>query len=196
MRRRMLIAVATAVSVTSLILLAGIPAAQASTALCGNGGSGYCMNAWNGGPYVKMYYGGYSNDYFYLQSVALCSGHATVQATESGDSTNCPFNDGYVDYVLHGDLIVEIVYGNNGECVGTTGSGVGYLGACGNSSGSGASNGVFDVLYPDYCSSGNELVNRYWSNHDGNDEFAFVTSGGSVGASLYVDDLQSATCWG
>ena len=25
---------------------------------CGNGGTGYCMNAWNGGPYVKMYYGG------------------------------------------------------------------------------------------------------------------------------------------
>src|SRR5262252_4271646 len=120
MKKRTLIAAAVAALLPCLMLLAGAPAAQASTALCGNGGSGYCMNAWNGGPYVKMYYGGYYNDNFYLRAVAACSGHATVQSTLDGDSTNCPFNDGYVDHVLHGDLIVEIVYGNNGQCVGTT----------------------------------------------------------------------------
>jgi hypothetical protein len=48
-----------------LPLLVGVPAAQAQISqVCGNTASGYCINAWNGGPSVKMYYGGYSNDNF------------------------------------------------------------------------------------------------------------------------------------
>ena len=48
-----------------LPLLVGLPAAQAQISqVCGNTGTGYCINAWNGGPSVKMYYGGYSNDSF------------------------------------------------------------------------------------------------------------------------------------
>lgn len=202
MRRGKLIAAATAALLACMMSLAGIPAAQASSQLCGNGGSGYCMNAWGGGPYVKMYYGGYYNDDFYLRPVYACSGHATVQSTADGDSTNCPFTIPDIDHLYHKDLIVEVVYGHNGECVGTGSSGgypdVGYLGSCGNSSGGGAANGVIDVQTDLYCSTGFGLVNRYWTNQDSTYyvDIAYVTSGGSLGANLYVGATSAETCWG
>lgn len=60
MRKLLLVAAAVL-----LPFLVGVPAAQAQISqVCGNTGTGYCMNAWNGGPSVKMYYGGYSNDNF------------------------------------------------------------------------------------------------------------------------------------
>jgi hypothetical protein len=202
MRRITLTGVAAAALLTCLVLLAEIPAAQASSQICGNAGSGYCMNAWNGGPYVKMYNGGYYNDNFYYRVITACSGQAFVQSTAYGDRTNCPFFNSGADQAYHGDLIVELVYGNNGECVGTGGSGsypdYGYLGACGNGSGSGAANGVVDVKVPDICYSGAALVNRYWTDKDSPYyvNSAYVTSGGSVGAPLYVGDTSSYTCWG
>jgi hypothetical protein len=143
-----------------LPFLGAVPAAQASSPdICGNGGSGYSVNAWNGGPYVKMYYGGYSNDNFYIHDVYACSGSDKVQSTAHGESTNCPFSNSNLDNNFWNDTIVEVVYGNDGECVGTSANGYGYLGSCGNTQGSGAIDGAFNVLW--YDSGGYAFVNRY-----------------------------------
>jgi hypothetical protein len=177
-----------------LPFLAVIPAAGASsTAICGNDGSGYCINAWNGGPYVKMYYGGYTNDNFYLRGVYLCSGSDTVQSTQHQDATNCPFSNPNLDSLFWGNTIVEAVDANNGECVGTTSNGYGYLGSCGNSQGSGAINGAFNALnYNSGC--GYRLANRYWSNQYSS-QYYWV-SGGNPGTYLYLNGQDSWTCWG
>jgi hypothetical protein len=65
-----------------------------------------------------MYYGGYSNDFFYVTPVYACSGYARVQFTVFGDTTNCPFTNQQLDINFWNDPIVEAVDGNNGECVG------------------------------------------------------------------------------
>jgi hypothetical protein len=59
----------------------------------------------------------------------------------NGETTNCPFSDATFDQYYNGDSIVEVVYNNNGQCVGTDGSGYGHLGACGDIYGNGAANG-------------------------------------------------------
>jgi hypothetical protein len=172
--------------------------------ICGNGGTGYCLNAWNGGPYVKMYYGGgYTNDYFYFQAVSPCSGNDTVQSTGYGDKTNCPFTNSSIDYALHNDLIVELVDGNNHECVGTGNLNgvhdVGYLGSCGNGSGAGAIQGALDVEYTPICPSpsGTEtaLVNRYWTNTYNSGYYGYVSSGGNPARPLYTGVIGNQTCW-
>lgn len=199
---RKLIAAAAAVPLLCLMSLTAIPSAQAQISqICGNGGSGYCMNAWNGGPYVKMYYGGYHNDNFYLETVSPCSGRNTVQSTMRGDATNCPFSDSLIDYLLWNNQIMEIVYGNNGKCVGTGNLNgtpdVGYLGACGDDFGNGAIQGAFDVAIfggQDCPSTSVLLVNRYWTNYYGSQE-RFVLSGGNPGTSLFVGS-NVYTCWG
>lgn len=189
MRKILLVAAAVL-----LPFLAAAPAAQAaSTAICGNEGSGYCINAWNGGPTVKMYYGGYTNDNFYLRDAAVCSGTATVQSTQHNEATNCPFSNANLDNVFYNDTIVEAVDANNGECVGTSASGYGYLGACGNSAGSGAIDGAFNVLhFTTGC--GWTLVNRYYTNKNG--VVSYWASGGSPNTYLYVGREGGYTCWG
>lgn len=187
MRKALIVAAAVL-----LPLLVAAPAAQAQTSqICGNGGSGYCINAWNGGPYVKMYYGGYSNDNFHLQQVYVCSGYSTVQSKYYGDSTNCPFSDAIADQVLWTDPIEEVVYGNNGECIGTTANDAAYLGSCGNIYGTGAIDGAFDVL--DVSAGCDDLYNRYWSNAYG--VLSGLTSGGNPGTPLSAG-YGEATCWG
>lgn len=189
MRRILLVAAALL-----LPFLAAAPAAHAATyQICGNNGSGYCINAWNGGPGVKMYYGGYTNDDFYTHYVYMCSGSDLVQSTAHGEATNCPFSNSILDQNFYNHTIVEIVNGNNGQCVGTSSSGYGYLGACGNATtGSGAIDGAFDVI--DFQSGcGYALLNRYWSNHYSSQYY--LVSGGNPGTYLYLNGQDSWTCW-
>src|SRR5215471_2534943 len=94
----------------ALVVGLGVQPAGASTSqVCGNGGSGYCLNDWGGaghsGDAIKMYYGGTTNDDFYVQKVNWCSGHDTVQSRGRGDSTDCPFANTNWDYNLRGDFI-------------------------------------------------------------------------------------------
>lgn len=190
MRRILLVAAALI-----LPFLAVIPAAHAAAyQICGNNGSGYCINAWNGGPTVRMYYGGYTNDDFYTHDVYMCSGSDKVQSTQHHDATNCPFTNAASDNAFWNETIVEVVDGNNGQCVGTSASGYGYLGACGNATtGSGAINGAFNVLHFN-TGCGETLVNRYWSNKESG--AYYWKSGGNPGTYLYVNGQDSWTCWG
>ena len=195
---------ASIAAVLTVFLTGGPPAKAIAFQLCGNQGAGYCMNAWNGGPYVKMYYGGQSNEGFELQLSFICNGSDMVQSTAHGDKINCPFSNASLDSALWRSPIVRIQYGN--LCVGTHSEfeqpGVGYLGPCGDNTGAGAINGAFDVEASDagaiqpQCPNGIILINRYWTNQFGTGQYAYVTSGGNPGTSLLMDDASNFTCWG
>jgi hypothetical protein len=176
------------------------PALASSSQVCGNGGSGYCLNDWGGagqsGDAVKMYYGGTSNDDFYVQKVNWCSGHDTVQSTAAPwhDSTNCPFANTAWDANLHGYAIVQVTYINNtNECVATASAAKAVLGVCADPlSGSGGANGVINVLWPQSC--GSYFMNRYWTDANGGRE-SFLASGNAVGnQAIYTS--PGGTCWG
>ena len=63
------------------IATGGAGPAFAQQQVCGNGGSGYCINAWFGGPPVKMYYGGKSNeDFEFIFNVKECGSGGTTTA--------------------------------------------------------------------------------------------------------------------
>src|ERR1700733_5472468 len=195
MRRLTLWAVAVSLACATVMMVA--PAAQASTSLvCGNGGSGYCLNAWNGGPYVKMYYGGsYSNDQIFLINEAVCQGRRYVTATVDGDPINCPFSNVSLDNEYEGDPIEAISYvgspSGKPSCVGTGNLNgvpdVGYLGGCGDGYGNGIiQGGLFVAINTSYCTGAYQavLINRYWTNQDGQPAYAY--SGGNPGQPLYV----------
>src|SRR5260370_26708221 len=94
-----------------------------------------------------MYYGGYSNDNFYLRDVYVCSGSAAGQSTQHGDTTNWPFSNSNLDSFFWNNTIVEAVDANNGECACTSANSYRYLGSCENAQGSGAIDGAFNVRH-------------------------------------------------
>jgi hypothetical protein len=179
---------------TTLLSIAGTANAQTQS-LCGDGGSGYCMNDWNNGGSgnpVKMYYGGYSNDSFFLEAVDLCSSDPFV-------TSSCPFTNTAIDRALEGEWIAQIVYSNNGRCIGTNSEGDGVLANCNNTTtGTGGGTGTIVVLGSNNgCSQTNSrgiLVNRYYTDVNGVDEE--LASGGSVGSNLNLEAGDSGTCWG
>jgi hypothetical protein len=189
MRRRIVKVVALPGAALALVAWLGVqPALASSSQVCGNGGSGYCLNDWGGagqsGDAVKMYYGGYSNDAFYVQKVNRCSGHDTVQSTGYHDATNCPFTSTALDYDFRGYSIVQITYINNtNECVATASAAKAVLGVCADPlSGSGGANG------------GSFFMNRYWVEANGGKE-SFLASGNAPGnQAIYT--VGGGTCWG
>jgi hypothetical protein len=204
--RRLSIWVATISLICGAAMTAN-PAAQAATIynICGNGGTGYCMNGWNGGPYVKMYYGGnIANDSFFMFGQNVCQGESYVMAVSYGDPINCPFNNVSYDQKYEGDGIVSIVFYND-KCIGTGNLNgtpdVGYLGNCGDGYGSGlVQGGLFIQTQPPNCDgiyNGEGkwvLINRYWTNQDQQPAYAY--SGGNPGQPLYVGATGNGTCWG
>lgn len=181
---------------TAIALAANaVPAAATQNQVCGNGGSGYCLNDWNGGGSgnaIKMYYGNSSNENFLAVTVAACSGTDIVNST-------CPFANRSLDSLYRGFEIREIEYMPAGLCLATNGSGGAILGTCANqNTGSGGSNGVIMVAYhgPTSCDFGVQwyFVNRYWSDHYGTTET--LQSGGNPGVQAYLDNPGLGTCWG
>src|SRR5690348_7293797 len=73
MRRAVLVAVSVAVAL-ALALTGQTRVLATQQQICGNGGSGYCMNDWNGAyQYVKMYNGGASHeDFGVIFEVSAC----------------------------------------------------------------------------------------------------------------------------
>ncbi len=171
-------------------VIQAVPALATQQQICGNGGTGYCMNDWNhqSGGIVKMYYGNSSNEDFYIIFDNRCDGGHTVLSTEDGDPVNCPFATASLDFQYRGYNIVEVQYGPYDECIGGSGSAA-YLQDC--------STGTGTVQITDYesCNGGAQLINRYQSDLYGLGET--VTSGGSVGSQLLLNVSQSdGTCWG
>jgi hypothetical protein len=156
--------------------------------ICGNAGTGYCLNDWNGTTGdVKMYYGGYANDYFWLQPAYICGGGNTVE----GAPYYCPFSNHALDDNLAGRAIDEIGSGvNPGWCVGSAANNsLTILQPCGSGTGT-----IFVLNHASCPPSGLEYVNRYWSNHYNTAEY--LESGNALGAEANEDySGPSPTCW-
>jgi len=159
-----------------LVLATNAAPAFAQNQICGNGGLGYCLNDWNGmqgqNMAVKMYYGGSTNENFYVQVIHRCSSSGLVTAT-------CPLNNHSVDAQLAGDFYtIQIVY-NGAYCVGTDGAGKAVLTTCNSqTTGSGGGNGTVLVDYYGVD------IDNYWSNLDGNN-VSCMMSGGNPGVQAY-----------
>lgn len=161
--------------------------------ICGNGGSGYCLNDWNNaGSYVKMYYGGnYTNDEYQIEyeTLACNSGHATK---------TCPINVPGIDPT--GALIFEILNPRDGACVATDGNAAAIEGTCADLSGNGGARGVTELLFrSQICTLGYQLeaMNRYWTQTDSTP--VWLESGGNIGLNAYYARFANgadATCWG
>lgn len=187
-----------AATLTLVVGLGAHTASASTTQVCGNGGSGYCLNDWGGrgasGDAIKMYYGGTTNDYFFVQKVNRCDGGDTVTSTAYNDPSNCPFADTMLDHDLRGYSIVQITYINNTTmCVASTGSYYAVLGSCADPlSGSGGAQGVIMVLSQQ--TGGYVFIDRYVSDQSGAQ--AFLTSGGNVGVQANYYGYYGETYWG
>jgi hypothetical protein len=179
----------TRVLLAALALAASIAvsAAAASAEMCGNHGSGYCMDDWNDGGYtnpVKMYYGGGNNEYFGAIQVDPCHSHYRV-------TWSCPFTKKRWDRTYHNDPVVEIAY-SSGLCLGTASTGDGELQPCGyDQYGDGAGGGT--IMVNDLHGA---LIDRYWTNKTGT--LRRVCSSGYLGGAVFTSYLgTNAGCeWG
>lgn len=203
--RKLLAAAAVVFAAGGLAVAAAVPAHAVGHQICGNGGSGYCLNDWGGGTGngnpVKMYYGGYANDAFEIVYVNACQnvGGLAADQVHAGEGGEwCPFGDLGIDQSLDGSFIFQIWYYNTGnECAATTGNAYVVLGTCARQSdGGGGSNGVINAVgNSSSCQSSNGdffAVNRYWSDLVGQNEY--LNSGGNVGVQAVYG--TPGTCWG
>jgi hypothetical protein len=183
-----------------VITAAALPAsAFGRSEICGNGGTGYCLNAWGGGPAVKMYNGGVANDNFAEISVAACDEDVYVNQFCANE-----WGSGGSSLVAAGAHLGRIQYNGpgpyNGYCAGTGGSGTAVLTSCGDiTDGGGAGNGVImAVLTPSGCDGTNRelIVDRYWSSSQHNNALSYIWSGGNPGLPAYMNKTLAATCWG
>jgi hypothetical protein len=191
-RRTALFAAGLPVALAAALLSSGT-ASAAQQQICGNSGSGYCLNAWNGGPAVKMYYGSSSHEDFYTELVPLCNG--------SYVTSTCPLANHIYDNELKGAEIEQIVYAPTGQCVGSDSSGHGTLTGCNSVvTGTGGGNGTIQIVYGEpgcYGFPPADLLNRHYT--DLNDAWRNVESGGNPGQPLIMNASiieGQPTCWG
>jgi len=192
----------------ALPLAASVAPAQATqTQICGNSGSGYCMNNWNDAfQSVKMYYGSSSNEAFVTVQINPCNSNPPGFVTST-----CPFavGSGY-NSALEGEPIFEVQYiGYLGTsyCVGSTGVQAGGATAvmvgCPNNNGSGGGNGTIWVAWGGQGSYTGYVITRYWADYYYTyfgqkccNTIPSVFSGGSLGAPLFMGSQTNATQWG
>jgi hypothetical protein len=189
--RRLVSLIAAVAAVATLGIVGSTPAVASQAQVCGNGGSGYCLNDWGGqhhaGDAIKMYYGNSSNEDFVPTLLSGMCNHGYATST-------CPINVPGIN--LSGSEIAELKYGPGG-CLVTTGSALAVLGTCADGSGNGGSNGIIMVTYEynNQCTGAKEsyLADRYWTNRD--QQIVSLTSGGNPGLQAYFA-IGSITCWG
>lgn len=155
------------ISVGLVTAVLGVGRAQAAqAAICaGPSAPGGCLNAWYGGPDVRIYAEGASNENFYFQPLPVCN--PADKATPT-----CPFIRGYgINTELAGGTTGQIVYAPYGRrCVGTAPSGVGTLTDCNHpSTGQGGGLGTV-IVTSGLVAGGNKLegdvlIDRYWTNY-------------------------------
>lgn len=186
------------VLVTSLALVGftGGVAQAAQTEICGNAGTGYCLNDWNdggNGNAVKMYYGGNSNEDFYAVQVTSWCNHGKVDLS-------CPFTHAALDKMYNGDVIFEIDYGPGTSelCVGVDQYADAVLANKCPSVDATPSNGTVFVQPKTPCGTGpggapaTYAVNRYESDVAGST--SYLRSGGNPGVQAYFS--ATPTCFG
>jgi len=196
-----IIALVLALGLTGILAATQANASQ-WTNVCGNGGTGYCINDWNNntnnGAPIKMYYGGYTNDHFNIITVAAChdgsGAHTTIQSDCLGDwGTNNAF--------LIGATIVQVFYQNVGDvCLATDGGANVVVGNCANpADGTGGSNGVLMAIrHPTGCTASYKQVlsDRYWDHLTNNGGSIDLQSGGNPGVQAFFQGKSGSTCWG
>jgi hypothetical protein len=140
-----------ALGIGLVLVQPGATAARASqVAICGNNGTGYCLNDWNNGGNgspVKMYWGNNSNEHFVAVGLTFYCNNGRVSASQ-----NCPFSHHNLDQMFNNDIILEIQY-SNGLCVAANGNADAVLGACPTSTTSPA-NGTVMVQPATPCATG------------------------------------------
>jgi hypothetical protein len=165
--------------------------------VCGDNGSGLCLNNWSGANgIVAMYYNGSANDNMQAELINPCNSAASTGAPDQVTHT-CPFTVGYgLNNIFYGDQILQVEDLNSGLCVGTDGDAGGTETACNDATGQGGGDGTIQVAVPAGAgNAGSELINRYWTNA-APQIVAYVQSGGSVGAQLNMDGGTSpSTFW-
>ncbi len=191
-RRAALLAAWLPVALAVALLSPGTASATQQQ-ICGNGGSGYCMNAWNGGPSVKMYNGSNSHEDFYDELVPLCNGYYVT--------STCPLANHNYDAEFEGAEIVQIVYAPTGQCIGSDSNGHGILTTCNSVvTGTGGGVGTVQIVYGEPGCSGFppvDMVNRHYT--DQADAWRNVESGGNPGQPLIMNASiieGQPTCWG
>jgi hypothetical protein len=168
--------------------------------ICGNGGSGYCLNDWGGhavvGNPIKMYYGGNSYEDFYtvvLQST--CGGAGYITGTQS-----CWSQWGSGGANIVGSDIVAIVYGPGG-CLGSDQStGLAIITTCPNQNGTNGGFGTVWALSQTGPLGSNEDVaySRPWSSAY-SPSLGCLESGGNPGVQAdasQIDQNGVCTVWG
>jgi hypothetical protein len=194
--KRALLGVFAVIAVT---LFAFPASAHAQQQICGNNGTGYCLNDWNAkqteGAAIKMFNGGNSNENFNVQQLTSMCNNGVATST-------CPINVSGVN--LTGGTIVKLRYMSGPFCVATNSSGQAVLGVCPDLSGNGGDDGTIFVWWdtgvmtgPCALTTGSQftgyLANRYWTNNDGQLEDLF--SGGNPGVQAFFGG-GNGTCWG
>lgn len=126
--------------------------------ICGPGG--LCLNAWNGGPYVKTYTTPASNENFEFEGVDRCG-------TSFVTTANCP-----IPGVPAGLLVGQFTYGSHcvGDLDGLSGNATASVSDTCNSTvypGTGGSYGTIFVLNPgNGCPNGyGAYVSAHWTSY-------------------------------
>jgi hypothetical protein len=148
--------------------------------ICGNDGTGYCLNDWNNlgvNNYIEMYYGSSSNEDFEARLVDPCHNGGTVTET-------CPFTDSGIDEANFGDYIVQLYYAPKNLCIGNATSGEGILTGCGDQYGNGAGDGT--IMAWTFGNGPNNLIDRYYTNLF--DSETYTCSSGSLKGPVYLNE--------
>ena len=169
-----------AAATTLLLLVSGAAVASGTTPafassgheVCDEGFSAglqiYCLNAWNGGPDIRTYTPGVSNNNFVVQGVDRCN-HGDYS------TSNCPISGNPSGLFIYQ---IEYVGGGtyNGDCLGDNTGNLpsdAQMVRCNSTSYPGSGGGtatIFVAFHGDgnffpYCDSGfNYAVNAHWTN--------------------------------
>lgn len=197
------VSVLTLVAGTALVATSATPAfASGETEVCTvyNAGGGnyppfYCINAWNGGPDEKSYqWSSAPNNYWYAQGVDRCN---------NGDYTtaNCPISG-----IGAGRFIYQLVYGNNGKCMGTqTAAGAGFaqgvFTGCNETGYPGVGGGIGTIqiaIGGHGCPSAtNAALNGYWTGQNGGvSDPTYISVPDGNGGEVFMDSQGSGLCLG
>jgi hypothetical protein len=154
--------------------------------ICTNGN--YCLNAYGGGPSVRAYRPGATNENFIPDLIDRCSGGYHVTST-------CPFTVGLGNNALHkGDLILQLLDNANGGCVGGTSTAA--LTECNfEGTGTGGGPGTVFVAAPEGGGLYTIINVRASNSLNTYGHVAVLNTNGPNGAAVVVNDSGASWFW-